>query len=111
MSRPNLPQAQTRQEMRKALVRLRMEMHRQEIRQESRQLLHPLQRIRGFTHNWQEGFGLKHASLWGVAAVSLLGFITGKRTHGGRTSGVGRLIRLATTLLPLIKLAKSARKP
>jgi hypothetical protein len=114
MSRPDIPQARTRQEMRKALVRLRMEMHRQEIRQETRQLLHPLQRVRGFTQSWHEGFGLKHASLWGVAAVSLLGFLGGKRTRSGRSGrsgGFSRLIRLATALLPLIKLAKTARKP
>lgn len=111
MSRTPVPHAQSRQEMRKALVRLRMEMHRQEIRQESRQLLHPLQRVRGFTQNWQEGVGLKHASLWGVAAVSLLGFLTGRRTRGGRTGGMTRLVSLATALLPLIKMAKSARKP
>ncbi|WP_323154555.1 hypothetical protein [Pseudomonas alvandae] len=111
MSLPDIPQARTRQEMRKALVRLRMEMHRQEIRQETRQLLHPLQRVRGFTQSWHEGFGLKHASLWGVAAVTLLGFLGGKRTRRGRPGGLSRLIRLATTLLPLIKLAKSTRKP
>jgi len=97
--------------MRKALVRLRMEMHRQEIRQETRQLLYPLQRVRGLTQSWHEGFGIKHAPLWGVAAVSLLGFITGKRTRHGGGGGVTGLIRLATTLLPLIKLAKTLRKP
>ncbi|MDB6443422.1 hypothetical protein SAMN03159507_00208 [Pseudomonas sp. NFACC32-1] len=111
MSLPDIPQARTRQEMRKALVRLRMEMHRQEIRQETRQLLQPLQRVRGFSQNWHEGFGIKHAPLWGMAAVTLLGFITGKRTRSGRSGGLARLVRLATTLLPLIKLAKSARKP
>lgn len=111
MSLPDIPQARTRQEMRKALVRLRMEMHRQEIRQETRQLLQPLQRVRGFTQSWHEGFGIKHAPLWGVAAVSLLGFLTGKRTRSGHTSSLTGLIRLATTLLPLIKLAKSVRKP
>jgi len=111
MSLPDIPQARTRQEMRKALVRLRMEMHRQEIRQETRELLQPLRRVRGFTQNWHEGFGIKHAPLWGIAAVTLLGFITGKRTRSGRGNGLARLVRLATTLLPLIKLAKSARKP
>ncbi|WP_057431064.1 hypothetical protein, partial [Pseudomonas syringae] len=75
MSLPDIPQARTRQEMRKALVRLRMEMHRQEIRQETRQLLQPLQRVRGLGQSWHEGFGIKHAPLWGMAAVSLLGFI------------------------------------
>ena len=111
MSLPDIPQARTRQEMRKALVRLRMEMHRQEIRQETRQLLQPLQRVRGLTQGWHEGFGIKHAPLWGIAAVSLLGFLTGKRTRGGRTAGVSSLVRLATAVLPLIKLAKAMRKP
>lgn len=108
MSLPDIPQTNSRREMRKALIRLRMEMHRQEIRQETRQLLQPLQRVRGLTQSWHEGFGIKHAPLWGVAAVTLLGFITGKRSRSG---GLTSLIRLATTLLPLIKLAKSVRKP
>ncbi|MCI0993774.1 hypothetical protein HNO91_15370 [Pseudomonas corrugata] len=111
MSLPDIPQARTRQEMRKALVRLRMEMHRQEIRQETRQLLQPLQRMRGLGQSWHEGFGIKHAPLWGMAAVSLLGFIGGKRTRSGRSGGLIRLIRLATTLVPLIKLARNVRKP
>ncbi|MGN8273911.1 hypothetical protein ACLEJQ_18280 [Pseudomonas sp. SMV71] len=111
MSLPDIPQARTRQEMRKALVRLRMEMHRQEIRQETRQLLLPLHRVRGMTQSWHDGFGIKHAPLWGMAAVSLLGFITGKRTRSGRTGSITGLVKLATTLLPLIKLAKSMRKP
>ena len=95
MSLPDIPQARTRQE----------------IRQETRQLLQPLQRVRGLTQSWHEGFGIKHAPLWGVAAVSLLGFITGKRSRSGRAGGLAGLIRLATTLLPLIKLAKDVRKP
>ncbi len=82
MSLPELPHNSSRAEMRKALIRLRMEMHRQEIRHESRELLLPLQRMRGMTQNLQENFGIKHAPLWGVAAVTLLGFLTGK---GART--------------------------
>ncbi|UZE25440.1 hypothetical protein LOY67_08565 [Pseudomonas sp. B21-056] len=111
MSLPDIPQARTRQEMRKALVRLRMEMHRQEIRQETRELLQPLQRMRGLGQSWHEGFGIKHAPLWGMAAVSLLGFLGGKRTRSGRSSGLVRLIRLATMLVPLLKLARNVRKP
>ncbi|MOA56281.1 hypothetical protein D3C78_1802320 [compost metagenome] len=55
--------------------------------------------------NLHDGFGIKHAPLWGVAAVTLLGFLTGKGTRSG--AGVGsltRLIRLGTTLGPLVKL-------
>ncbi|MNV14753.1 hypothetical protein D3C71_1054500 [compost metagenome] len=105
MNLPELPQNSSRTEMRKALIRLRMEMHRQEIRHESAQLLQPLQRVRGMTQNLQDGFGIKHAPLWGVAAVTLLGFLTGKGAkNGGGLSSLTRLIRLGTTLGPLIKL-------
>jgi hypothetical protein len=105
MNLPELPQNSSRTEMRKALIRLRMEMHRQEIRHESSQLLQPLQRVRGITQNLQDGFGIKHAPLWGVAAVTLLGFLTGKGAkNGGGLSSLTRLIRLGTTLGPLIKL-------
>ena len=105
MSLPELPRNSSRAEMRKALIRLRMEMHRQEIRHESRQLLQPLQRVRGMTQNLQEGLGIKHAPLWGVAAITLLGFLTGKGAkNGGGIASLTRLVRLGTTLAPLIKL-------
>jgi hypothetical protein len=113
MSLPELPQNSSRTEMRKALIRLRMEMHRQEIRHESAQLLQPLHRVRGMTQNLQDGFGIKHAPLWGVAAVTLLGFLTGKGAkNGGGLSSLTRLVRLGTTLGPLIKLVMqgSSRK-
>ncbi|MNE97786.1 hypothetical protein D3C80_1961940 [compost metagenome] len=57
------------------------------------------------TQNLQDGFGIKHAPLWGVAAVTLLGFLTGKGAkNGGGLSSLTRLVRLGTTLGPLIKL-------
>lgn len=104
MSLPELPRNSSRQEMRKALIRLRMEMHRQEIRHETGQLMEPLQRMRGMKQNLQDGFGIKHAPLWGVAAVTLLGFLTGKGAKSGGIGGVSRLIRLGTSLAPLIRL-------
>ncbi|UMZ10176.1 hypothetical protein I9018_22130 [Pseudomonas sp. MPFS] len=104
MNLPEIPQNSSRREMRKALIRLRMEMHRQEIRHESQQLLQPLQRMRNLGQSWQDGLGIKHAPLWGVAVVTLLGFITGKGVKNGGTSSLARLVRLGTSLLPLIKL-------
>jgi hypothetical protein len=104
MSLPELPHNSSRTEMRKALIRLRMEMHRQEIRHESRELMQPLQRMRGMTQNLHDGFGIKHAPLWGVAAVTLLGFLTGKGAKSGGINSLTRLVRLSTTLGPLIKL-------
>ena len=105
MSQTELPKNTSRREMRKALIRLRMEMHRQEIRHESQQLMLPLQKVRNMGQSWQDGFGIKHAPLWGVAAVTLMGFFTGKGAKGGSISSVTRLVRLGAGLIPLIKLA------
>ncbi|KVV06034.1 MULTISPECIES: hypothetical protein [Pseudomonas] len=112
-SLPEMPQKASRREMRKVLIRLRMEMHRQEIRHETQQLLQPLQKMRGMTSNWQESLGIKHAPLWGVGAVTLLGFLTGKGARSKGSGRMSRLIGLTTGLLPLIKLViqGSARKP
>lgn len=79
MSMTEIPQNTSRREMRKALIRLRMEMHRQEIRHESQQLMAPLHKMRNMRHNWQDSLGIKHAPLWGVAAATLMGFFTGDR--------------------------------
>ena len=105
MTAPNLPQNQSRREMRKALIRLRMEMHRQEIRHESGQLINPLNRLRGMSQSVQDGLGIKHAPLWGLAGVVLLGFLTGKGARSNGVGGLTRLVRLGTSLMPVIKLA------
>lgn len=105
MSLTEMPQNTSRREMRKALIRLRMEMHRQEIRHESQQLLVPLTKVRNMGQNWQGSLGIKHAPLWGVAAVTLMGFFTGKGAKGGSISNLTRLVRLGAGLIPLIKLA------
>ncbi|MCF5229236.1 MULTISPECIES: hypothetical protein [unclassified Pseudomonas] len=105
MSMIEIPQNTSRREMRKALIRLRMEMHRQEIRHESQQLMAPLNKMRDMRHNWQDSLGIKHAPLWGVAAVTLMGFFTGKGAKGGGISSLTRLVRLGAGLIPLIKLA------
>ncbi|MDD0975333.1 hypothetical protein [Pseudomonas fontis] len=105
MSLPELPNTTNRRELRKALVRLRLEMHRQEIRHESGQVLKPLTRLRSMGSNLQDslqgGLGIKHAPLWGIAGVVLLGFLTGK---GARSGSLTRLAGLGSSLLPLLKL-------
>ena len=110
---PEMPKNASRQELRKTLIRLRMEMHRQEIRHESQQLLQPLQKMRGMTSNWQETLGIKHAPLWGIGIVSLLGFLTGRSAKSKGSEGSSRWIGLTTGLLPLIKMVIQAatRKP
>ncbi len=105
MSRNEVVNTDSRRDMRKALIRLRMEMHRQEIRHESQQLMAPLHKMRDMRHNWQDSLGVKHAPLWGMAAVTLMGFFTGKGSKSGSISSVTRLVRLGAGLIPLIKLA------
>lgn len=111
MSLPELPQTTDRRELRKALVRLRLEMHRQEIRHESGQVLKPLTRLRSMGDSLQGGLqgglGIKHAPLWGIGAVVLLGFLTGKGARGGSLT---RLAGLSSSLGPLIRLFMQSRR-
>ena len=109
MSLPDLPSTRNPRELRKALLRLRMEMHRQEIRHESAQLLEPLRRVRGMGSSLHDGLGIKHAPLWGIGAVVALGFLTGM---GVRSGNLARLLRLGTSLLPLLRLyLQGSRRP
>ena len=101
MSLPQLPNTRNPRELRKALLRLRMEMHRQEIRHESGQLMEPLRRVRGMGSSLHAGLGIKHAPLWGIGAVVALGVLTGK---GVRSGNLARLVRLGSSLLPLVRL-------
>jgi hypothetical protein len=48
------PNSNSRRDMRKALIRLRLEMHRQEIRHEAKQLVNPLNRLRGMSRSVQD---------------------------------------------------------
>ena len=112
MSLPESHQKHSRRELRKALVRLRMEMHRQEIRQESNNLMQPLRRVKGMTTDWQGALGIKHAPLWGMGLVTLLGFFSGKGTKGSRAGSISRLVKLGVSVLPIVRLAlASSRKP
>ncbi len=106
MNEPKSHSGNTRRELRKALIRLRMEMHRQEIRHETAHLLQPLQRMRGLKN---DALGIKHAPLWGVGAVALMGFFSGRGARNRQASTIGRLVKLGVTLLPLLKVALQNR--
>ncbi|UFH50653.1 hypothetical protein [Pseudomonas sp. KNUC1026] len=112
MSRPTLPAiaGTSRREMRKAIIRLRMEMHRQEIRQHARDVVNPLSRLRGFTSNVQENLGIKHGPLWGVGLVALLGFFSGKGARSGKLGALGRFAKLAASLAPVLRLLQRASR-
>lgn len=93
MSLPELPRKASRRELRKALVRLRLEMHRQELRHETLQLTQPLRRARDLGRQ----LNLPHAPLWGVAAVAALGFVA------ARKGALRRGLRLGALLYPLLQ--------
>ncbi|RPZ90506.1 hypothetical protein IPC539_10085 [Pseudomonas aeruginosa] len=84
----------SRRELRKAVIRLRLEMQRQQLRRESQLLVQPFRQAQGLGHNLsQQLFGGGNAALWGAA---LLGVLLGK---GGRWQ---RLLRLGVALAPLL---------
>lgn len=109
MSR-NVPSGATRREMRKAVIRLRMEMHRQEIRQEAKQFVNPFSRLRTMGEGLNKNLRVRHAPLWGVGAVSLLGFLSGKGARKGGIGSAARLIKLGVSLVPLLKLLQNTNR-
>ncbi|WP_271411764.1 hypothetical protein [Pseudomonas sp. Q1-7] len=93
MSQPELPRHASRRDMRKALIRLRLEMQRQELRHESLLLTQPLRQAQDLTRQ----LDIPHAPLWGVAAVAALGFLA------ARKGSLRRGLRLAGALYPLLQ--------
>lgn len=107
MSLPQLPNSRDPKEMRKALLRLRMEMHRQEVRLETAQLFDPVRRLRSMGSSVQHGLEGRHLSLWNLAAVMAVGFFTGK---GVRSGGLSRMAGLGSSLIPLIRVLLESRR-
>ncbi|MGC3830857.1 hypothetical protein [Pseudomonas aeruginosa] len=87
----------SRRELRKAVIRLRLEMQRQQLRRESQLLVQPFRQAQGLGNNLsQQLFGGGNAALWGAGGAALLGVLLGK---GGRWQ---RLLRLGVALAPLL---------
>ncbi|MFC5698667.1 hypothetical protein ACFPU0_24395 [Pseudomonas sp. GCM10022186] len=93
MSLPELPRRASRRNMHKALVRLRLEMQRQELRHESLLLTQPLRQAREFSRQ----LDIPHAPLWGMAAIAALGFFA------ARKGSLKRGLRLGSVLYPLLQ--------
>lgn len=95
----------TRLDMRKELVRLRMEMHRQQVHYHSEPLRHPLQQARQlFSSRRQSNTGKTPLALGGALLLTLFGHRLGR---------FGRLARFALAVYPLVdaqlKLRREAR--
>lgn len=93
----------SRTELRKAIVRLRLEMQRQQLKRESELLLQPLKQARSLGQS--VGQGLRGSTpLWagagGAAALALL--------FGRKRSWI-RLLRLGIALAPLLLQLRKPR--
>jgi hypothetical protein len=97
MNLPELPARATRSELRKTLLRLRLEMHRQELRHESLLLVQPLHQARQFGRHWRETLHGSNAPLWLAGGALLL------TTLGARRGNWRRWLRLALLAFPLLR--------
>ncbi|UPQ81199.1 hypothetical protein M0M42_12210 [Pseudomonas knackmussii] len=83
--------------MRKDLIRLRMEMNRQQILYHSQPLAHPFQRIKGMVANRGTGSDQHTKAPLMVAATLAM------TLFGRRLGKVGKLARLGLLLYPVVR--------
>lgn len=108
MTLPEPPANASRQELRKALIQLRMELHRQEARQETLLALQPLQDVRRLGQRLKPVFGERSAPLWGAGVAIGLGLLFARRSKWQPWLDLAS--RCAPLLLTLLQRA-SADKP
>ncbi len=94
---PTLPPGASRRELRKAVLRMRLEMHRQELRHEILQITHPLQQVREYGQRLRKG---NAPFLLTGGVLALAGLLGGKR-------GWRRWLRLALIIAPLLRRRQS----
>ena len=86
----------TRAELRKAIVRLRLEMQRQQLRQEGELLLQPLKQARHVGQSLRGGLA-GNIPLWGAGGAAALALLFGRKRRWIR------LLRLGIALAPVIR--------
>lgn len=97
------PRFTSRRDLRKAVIRLRLELHRQQLQHETLLLTQPLRRMQGATRGVTSTLAVGPSSTWGVVGASLLGLMLKRR----RPRGVLGMLRMGLGLLPLLRLARS----
>ncbi|UFQ99023.1 hypothetical protein [Pseudomonas wenzhouensis] len=90
---PILPPGASRRELRKAVLRMRLEMHRQELRHEMLQISQPLKQAREYGQRLRQG---NAPFLLTGGVLALAGLLGGKR-------GWRRWLRLALIIAPLLR--------
>lgn len=102
MSRPT-SKTSTR-ELRKTMLRLRLEMHRQEIRHETMVMLQPLHKAKDFGRHWRQELKDSNAPIWitgGAFVLTVLGM------RGGQWR---RWLRMALVAFPILRKRNSRTK-
>jgi len=97
---PTLPPGASRRELRKAVLRMRLEMHRQELRHEILQITHPLQQVREYGRRLRKG---NAPFLLTGGVLALAGLL-------GRKRGWRRWLRLALIVMPLLRRAQQGTR-
>lgn len=97
MNLPELPHNATRRDMRIALVRMRLELNRQELRHESLVMLQPLRQVQHFSQHWKESLSHGNTPLWVAGGAVLL------TTLAVRKSDWRRWLRMALVAFPLLR--------
>ena len=85
--------------MRKDLIRLRMEMNRQQVLYHSQPLVHPFQRIRGMVANRARSTTDLHGGKGPLMVAASLGLTL----FGRRLGRVGKLARVGMLLYPILR--------
>ncbi len=103
MTPPELPANASRLELRKALIQMRLELHRQQLRHETLLLVKPLQEARDISQQWRAALGHNHAPIWGAAALGIAALVFVRRHQ------LSGWLKMGSALAPL--LTQLLRRP
>jgi hypothetical protein len=109
MSLPELPANASRLELRKALIQMRLELHRQELRHETLLALKPLQEARSLSQQWRSALGNNSAPIWGAAALGVLALVFVRRNQLNHWLSLGSAI--APLLVQLLRRPSPEQHP
>lgn len=105
MMPPELPTKASRRQLRKTLLRMRLEVHRQELRHEALVLLQPLRQARYLGSHWREELRNSSAPFWVAGAALLLA------TLGVPRGNWRRWLRIALIAFPLLRRRPARNRP
>jgi hypothetical protein len=92
-----LPAKASRRELRITLLRMRLEMHRQELRHETLVMLQPLRQAQYLRKHWREELGDSNAPIWVAGGALLLAALGFRQGHWRRW------LRIALVAFPLLR--------